>query len=74
LATKISTLSDRDLDGDGQIDKFEIAYSFYNGRMTTGTIAEQANLGFEKIVTTDMSSGNYKIDTFRQTKPFQGML
>lgn len=72
LVTKLSTLSDMDLDADGAADKFEIAYEYYNGRISTGYIHERQSLGFEKIVTRDVNSGNYKIDTYRQDKPFHG--
>ncbi|AFM13435.1 peptidoglycan DD-metalloendopeptidase family protein [Turneriella parva] len=49
-------------------------YEYYNGRVATGTVAERASLGFEKIKTTDVNSGNYSITTYRQDKPFQGMV
>jgi RHS repeat-associated protein len=72
LVTSVTTTSDRDLTGDGIIDSFTTTYQYYNGRIATGTITERASLGFEKIKTTDVNSGNYSITTYRQDKPFHG--
>ncbi|HRP70993.1 MAG TPA: hypothetical protein PLY93_15835, partial [Turneriella sp.] len=72
LVTRVTTTSDRDLDGDGVPDTFAQAYEYYNGRVSTGYVHERANLGFEKIKTTDVNSGNYLITTYRQDKPFHG--
>ena len=72
LVTEVTTTSDRDLTGDGVADSFTTRYEYYNGRVATGTVAERASLGFEKIKTTDVNSGNYSITTYRQDKPFQG--
>ncbi|AFM13443.1 RHS repeat-associated core domain-containing protein [Turneriella parva DSM 21527] len=74
LVTEVTTTGDRDLTGDGVVDSFTTRYEYYNGRVATGTVAERASLGFEKIVTRDVNSGNYKIDTYRQDKPFQGYM
>jgi len=72
LVTQVTTTSDRDLDGNGTVDSFVTRYEYYNGRVSTGTITERASLGFEKIKTTDVNSGNHSITTYRQDKPFQG--
>ncbi len=74
LVTQVTTTSNMDLDGNGQPDSFTTEYSYYNGRMTNGTVAERASLGFEKIKTRDANTGSYTIDTYRQDKPFHGRL
>lgn len=73
LVTSVKTTSDQNLDNVAGNDTFETRYEYYNGRVATGTVAERASLGFEKIKTTDVNSGNYSITTYRQDKPFQGM-
>lgn len=72
LVTSVTTTGNMDLDGTGGNDTFTTNYAYFNGRMTTGTIPERASLGFEKIKTTDANTGSYKIDTYRQDKPFHG--
>ncbi|MBX3722405.1 MAG: VCBS repeat-containing protein [Turneriella sp.] len=72
LVSSIAIRSDMDLDHDpqGQTDAFITTYQYYNGRVSTGTVAERASLGFEKVKVTDVKSGNYEITTYRQDKPF----
>lgn len=76
VVTQITTMSDRDLDNDSQhlLDSFVTRYEYENGRVSTGTTSERASLGFEKVKTIDVNSGDYKIDTYHQTKPFHTML
>jgi RHS repeat-associated protein len=72
LVTQVTTTSDRDLDTVTGNDSFTSQYQYFNARVSTGYVHERGSLGFEKIKTTDMNSGNYKIDTYRQDKPFHG--
>jgi RHS repeat-associated protein len=72
LVTKLSTLSDRDLDENGSPDKFEISYEYYNGRYSTGYWFQRAFLGFESIKATEVQSGNYKITKYFQSKTSAG--
>lgn len=74
LVSHVTSTGDRDLDGNGLNDSFSTSYEYENGRVSTGTITERVSLGFEKIKTIDDNSQNYSITTYRQDKPFHGMV
>jgi RHS repeat-associated protein len=73
VVSQIIQLSNLDLDDDGLPDKKGQTFT-YSGAKTkvTGDFNLRGSLGFEKIKTTDVNSGNYSITTYRQDKPFHG--
>ncbi|MBX3724133.1 MAG: VCBS repeat-containing protein [Turneriella sp.] len=72
LVNKVTSKNNRNLDGSNSNVEFSTLYEYYNGRFSMGYVHERMSLGFEKIKTTDVNSGNYSITTYRQDKPFHG--